>query len=413
MKKGKWKRHLAEIIGIVLLLFFLIIFLYKISGGGKVTITTYLTQLSVEQETVLMEGYLFRSETVLTKEPNQVVRYSVADGEKVSKGTCVARVMPCPAGSDPEEIRERLRELDEKINLLTKAASIVASAYDSPEALEARIDEVYASLLSEKDAGNRMLATEEYQEMLALLYRKSEESGGKTVRSQIESLQVEKDQILFSSLYLSEDVNSPESGYFYQELDGFETLMTSETARAMTYTEFQTIRKSTPRNNADAWGKIVSDYSWYLAVPVSEELADGMEEGKTYVLKFEDNNGKELSLLYERLIAGLAGERVLLLRCDTMPLGFHYERTQTVRFVTQTYSGYRVPKAALVKQDGTDGVFIIDSDRKAHFRRVEILYETDMYWVVAPNGEEKADYLSENDLIVLSEKELKEGQVIG
>ena len=63
-----------------------------------------------------------------------------------------------------------------------------------------------------------------------------------------------------------------------------------------------------------------------------------------------------------------------------------------------------------MKIDGADGVYVFENSTVS-FRRVEILYRGDGYYIVAEQGERGDDYLSLNDRIVTAGKNVYDGRV--
>ena len=72
-----------------------------------------------------------------------------------------------------------------------------------------------------------------------------------------------------------------------------------------------------------------------------------------------------------------------------------------------------IPEQALTWVDGESGVYVFESST-VYFRRAEILFAGDGYYVVSladPDPENEYDYLSGNDLLIVSGKKLYHGKV--
>ena len=80
-------------------------------------ISTIVSGVTTESDTVGGRGYIFRDETVLYSENTGVVDYLVKDGEKVSKSQMIADVYH----SDSKASKNALESLDRQIALLEKS----------------------------------------------------------------------------------------------------------------------------------------------------------------------------------------------------------------------------------------------------------------------------------------------------
>ena len=87
-------------------------------------------------------------------------------------------------------------------------------------------------------------------------------------------------------------------------------------------------------------------------------------------------------------------------------------RKQSAMVVLEQYEGLKVPReAARVDADGNMGVYVI-TGLYTEFKKIDILYETEDYYIVATDPSKTTSVLR-GDTIVVSGKNLSDGKVIG
>ena len=107
-------------------------------------------------------------------------------------------------------------------------------------------------------------------------------------------------------------------------------------------------------------------------------------------------------------------EAVLIFSTSTMPEGFSYARVQSVVIEKSTVTGYRIPTSALRMVDGKEGVYILYGST-VYFRRVEVIFESDGYFIVAERDlsrEDASEYLGHSDTVISRGKDLYDGKII-
>ena len=86
------------------------------------------------------------------------------------------------------------------------------------------------------------------------------------------------------------------------------------------------------------------------------------------------------------------------------------ERKFEFEFIKETYNGLRVPKEAIMNENGENYVYIV-KDGIVRKRKIEILYD-DGDIIVKENNSE-TDGLLLYDLVVVKSKNISEGMVVG
>ena len=92
------------------------------------------------------------------------------------------------------------------------------------------------------------------------------------------------------------------------------------------------------------------------------------------------------------------------------PNDFLFYRCQTVEITVGESEGFYIPETALVTQNGVDGVYVFE-ESTVRFRRAELIWRGDGYAIAKLPGEGSATELHENDILIVSGKDLYEGKV--
>lgn len=157
-------------------------------------------------------------------------------------------------------------------------------------------------------------------------------------------------------------------------------------------------------------------------MPASAELLARYEEGDVIEVEYGDEDGVRIPMTVERLLPPEADgtEGMFVLNTNTAPEGFTFSRLQSVRFITESVSGYRIPDSALVTvNEETDemGVYVL-SGSTVEFRTVRILRRCEGY-CIAESYEDAIErnpgltgrYLQKNDLMITAGTNLYVGKI--
>ncbi len=430
-------------VGMVLLLCGLIGFsVYQVARHMTVGLSTLRTQEIVDESYVSLELYLFRDEAILTATGSGVTQYAVADGERVGVGTVLGTAYSA-VGMTAEEIRAlqaRLNAYGIRISLMRELSGNGTPADARAEA-EA-VDQHYLGLLDAAGHGDLSGVNGFAEEMLSGMGRYDILTGNASNLASIPELEAERASLL-ANLSSVATVTTDRGGYFYYELDGFETAFPYASAMSMTPGEFLAMTERSAGTVAeDTVGKLVYGSTWYAATyialddPAVKVFQQGIASGRTYRMTCHDKAGTEIALTIERLVPDDAGV-LLVFSSQDMPSGFDFSRKLRVETVAHTVSGYRIPAEALVTlhSDKTgekvNGVYIL-AGGVVEFRKVHIQVRREEYgYIIADTYEEvraildgytdeeyaaaTADgwsYLRLNDNIIVGGNELYEGKMI-
>ncbi len=392
---------------------------YHLFNGFQSEVETYTAIKSVERETVLADAYIFRSEKVIYSKDYGGVNYLLSNGEKVGIGYPVANVY---AGAQGNALQQKIIEIDNKISVL-EASSISSNMVGSDTAsLDSQINALYYLIREKLENGDFEYAAHKKDELLTLLNKRQlivETISGYDER--IKELEEEKERLAsaFESAY--DPVYAPFSGWFYSEVDGYESLFSSDNINGITLNTFDTLEASEPEEGlfegeeGYAICKLVTEPTWYIACKVEKDELKSFSSGEKYSVIFPYNEDAELDMTLYRIVTQTDSDQaVMIFSASVMPSGFDFLRKQSVQIADNTYSGYKIPTSSVRIVDGVQGVYILDG-RVVRFKKIVPLLEKDGYFIVMENElieEDNSAYLDLYDNVIIYGKGLYDGKII-
>ncbi len=389
--------------------------LYHAFDGFSSALTTAPALLVTESVTESSEAYIFRDEKVVYSKYSGAVNYLVSDGEKVGVGSELAKVYEDGDGGSQ---RKRVEQIDAKIALL-QASNIEKNIVVSDTAkIDAAISELYFSAMEKIASGDLSYAMLAKDEMLASVNKRKIIVGEvKNYDTQIAAFSAERAAIMAQLGGNFENISTSESGYFFFDVDGYESVFSAKNIDGMLLSDFKEAFSSEKTEQSTMYpvGKTVSGHVWYIAVPLSKSALVGFEVGERYSVSFPYNYDTKITMTLERSVTESGSdEAVLVFSCATLPEGFNYLRCQSVVIEKKGVSGYRIPTSALRMVDGREGVYILYGST-VHFRRVEVILEKDGYFIVAERDitrEDASEFLGVSDTVITRGKDLYDGKII-
>ena len=414
-------------LGFILLMVALIAFaIYQCASHITVGMNTLRTQEITDNAYVSLDLYIFREETVISSDARgALLLYSVSDGEKVGVNDRLGEIYSSPDMSDGQrkETQSLLNAYYAKLQILR--ANGTQTLADLQSTLSA-IDKSYVEMLSAASEGRLDIAGGFSKEMLEQIDRYISLTGGSgSAVADADAINQARMSLLSSSSLYGE-LTTDTSGYFYYGVDGYEDIFDYGSVMTMTADDFLLMTEKAPDTHASIaslCGKLVTSPVWYAAAYVSHEDAKLFEVGREYTMQVSDSAWSEIGMTLERNDQSKDGA-LLVFSSYTLPSDFSFGRKISVRTVSESIHGYRVPSSALVTLTASDGserqgVYVLEGN-VVEFRLIDVIAEYNGYCIVKSIGDisedEKAEaewyYLSLNDKIITSGSGLSEGKII-
>lgn len=375
-------------------------------------VSTIVSGVTTERVTVGGDGYVFRDETLLYSNNSGAVEYFVRDGEKVASGQQIANVY---AEGEGTSAREMVALLDEQIALLEECSSDNVSASELSTLRQSASDTYFTltKLLASGEAGE---LDYQIEKMMTTLSKISVITGSDaSLQNSLATLKAERRRLL-SGEY--EAVFSTRSGYFYSAVDGHERDFSLSALEELDGEGFYALLGTLASTDAEAlngaYGKLAPNSRWMLVLPLSTSDAEGFTLGESYSVNFPENNDTTIPMTLEKFIDSPNHAEVLMvLSTNRLPDNFTLERCMTAQIERSSVSGIYVPRSALARVDGENGVYVLRGS-VVHFRRIDILFQGDDYFLVAERDDKDGDYyyLGSNELIITDGNNLFHGRIL-
>ena len=376
--------------------------MFRFGGSDYATQTVYEQTVN---DTIPVEGIIFRDETVIPVGGNGIISCNYAVGEKVSTKTQLGSVYQNQAAIDEQRELKNVEQTLETLQKIQQNGD--ASEIVKPEVLNSSISEYGERLIAARDTENfsklsdiRTGLTETYAKRDILM------DSGADYTETIENLTNQRDSLKAGLGGTSQAFYSTAAGYFVDHVDGQEEILTEDYMQSLTAGQISDFVKSYPGYQADSTSvKIVKDHNWYYAVTVSEEHVKSLKAGNKATLQFptqkesvpvkvESVDFDEASGLYKVVFLG-----------DTINDFLLSTRVQSAEVLVSSYKGLKVPKEAIRFKDDEMGVYI-KTMNKVYFRKLDKLYETDDFVISKTYYGNNEGYLELYDDVIVKGKDL-------
>ena len=389
--------------------------------------TTLAYSYQVEDE-MNLSGYVVREERVLADEASGLLRLNRAEGERVSAGGTVATVYADQASLDRQTEIDALTTRIEQLQYAKEAALGAEVSLKLDNQIIQTVLEYRGSISAEKFYEAESVGSE----LRALVMKRDyTHSDNGDLNGQIESLQAQLKEAKAQSAGTVRRLTAPQSGLYSAVVDGYEQILTPESAAEMTPSQFFAVQ--TDASVSSHVGKLILGDSWYYAAVLPTEQAEALAEemakngSGAMKLRFTKNIERDLNVSLESVGEDENGKCVVVFRGDTYLPQLTLLRKQSAQLVVDSVEGIRVPKDALrirtteakgddgtVTETKTLGVYCVVG-MEARFKPVEMLYSGDGFALVqatAPADRESLR-LRPRDEVIITALDLYDGKVLG
>lgn len=412
-----YKQSVVNAIVLAVAICLFVYVLYQLLGGFSTKVSTQRTQKVTESEYVYLDGYVFRNESVLKVDGEAVVDRLVADGERLGYGKHFANVYPTDMSADQVDgLQGELDSLSAGIELLGDQIDSGKYVSDLAHINEDLIKYYYS--YSEAVADGNVSSADRYGSDLLdaiVAYRVVTGRDGKAEDISLQ-LKSERDSLIASLTSTPKAMVADKGCHYFYGSDGYEAIFSTDKLEELTPGALAILVSSEPEiYGGTVVGRIVHDPKWYLCIPCDGAELLRFTPGVSYPVSFGDGDGREISMLLERTASDESGAYLLFSSLD-MAQSYRFSRSQSVRILMGSTTGYRVPAQAIHVRRGESGVYVLVGSI-AEFRRVTIIGEGNGYFIVntsemdaAEGGGSDTPYLSVNDLIITSGNDLFDGK---
>lgn len=403
---------LIAFVGAILLALFLFV---QVAGSLLNTAkTTTAVRITVD-DSFTAQGWFFRDEVLADGISSETVKHIVHSGEKVQKDAALAVVY---TDASALEASQKIEVLNDEIALLTSAMQSATNSSDAAK-LDQQITTKILSVSSKAQSGIVTGIDSETAGLRNLCLRRSAGNlDGTALSAQLSALTTERDALNKQLVGRSTTIASPASGFFSEIVDGFEGQLTAKAVDSLTIDEFKALNQQDAKSTkSEQLGKVVRDFRWYFVTAVSIDELNGIKIGANLRLRFPQVDDDIVVTVHD--IRKEKDEKVALLILRGMDITPELVtmRCQSAEIIRASYTGIRVPKAAVKIQinqkndDQQQGVYILP-DSMSRFKPIDVLYEGDDYYVVRQGDTGTNTGLVVGDTIIVNARGLEDMKVI-
>ncbi len=423
------KNKVIKILCIAVLSILFVAYFYQMIKSADINIDSIIeTEHAVNytySENISANGIVVRDEELLSYATDDVLYYTVNDGDTVSANSTVAYVF-----SDEESALnyKRIEEINDEIAVLEELNNLGQNSSTDFSAIDKEIKHNLDKLISCVNSNSlRELSSCSDDLVFSINQRQIITGEVEDFNSQISALQSERTSIDASGV-VNEVVTNTKAGYFVSTTDGYEKTYNYDNIKSMTVSQFDTKKKPVVLGD-DVIGKIVIGPNWFVACKITADDAISLSHANSTIrLSFPNSSCHDIPA---RCVAvnqvNKQSDAIAVFACNYMNSAISHLRNESVLISINNYSGLRISKDAIhddfvvIEDSPTDekkkvqGVYVLTGNELV-FKEISIIYSANDFVIIddTPDNEKliSGETVSLNDSIVVRGEDLYAGKVI-
>lgn len=417
-REKREKRRRKRAIKITMLVIAGIVFLYFAAAVFVALWSNISTALAVGgslQESVRVNGYVFKNQSVINAEWDGHFECLVSEGERVKQGQTIGyiyRVAPS------REKIDRIKKLHKMI-LISEAFDKGVYMSGAEGAAEKKVSEMVRDLSDVRQNYNLKEALDKKEAIDIFISKKktsSTDEQSDEIYSDTEKLLIELDS-LEKEAGESLRVVAQTGGVYSSKIDGLEDSLAYDKANGLTPSQLSALdEKETMHTGEVLTGqplcKIVDNYNWYYAVNVRDSIAEDFKIGQSVQMSFYDLANGLVKGTVKSISESENGKRTIVISSNRYVDGIYSTSHASADIVTVNVDGIKLPVGCLRVKDGVTGLYVIRLDRVT-FVPVNVIYKNDE-WVILSAAEPELGgaKLKIYDEVIIEGRNLEDGKVI-
>ena len=387
MKRSDLYIRIMTAVLLVAVLSYIGVYIYN--AVSSTLATTTAIHYTVEQ-TISTQGYIVRTETVLT-DVGIVVLPIVGEGEKVASGQAIAIEYlsgeALETASEIRSLRMMIAQIETSVGVEAAEAARLESVMGLSRAIQrgdlSRLDELLLDVETN-------IFVESYAQTADL----------PSMKARLELLEARDSGV--------RTIYAPVSGTFSQTVDGFEAIAPNALFD-ISPSSLEELFDTQP--SVSGAGKLVTEFKWYYAAIMSVNEASRLSEDSQIPVQFSGAFYATMDMLVERIGRRDGDECVVLFSSTRNIHDIAPHRQLRADVVFDTVSGIRVPKEAIHLDDGVTFIYL-QTGVRAEKVNVDILHEYGDSYLVR-DGAESGTPLRVGSTIIVKGNNLFDGKVVG
>ena len=396
-----------KLISFAIIASIIVFFAYQYYVSVYAAIKTESAEQFKYTEGVETVGTFIRSEMTVTSNHIGTVHFVVSGGEKVAKDGTIALIYQNDSAS---AAASRIKEIDEQLSVIAEIEGYNDSTAVDVDTINDRITKHINKFVYTTFDGRFSDVGSSASDLLTMMTRKQVATGEQSDFSSLKlSLSEERERLTNSMGTAQGSIVSAKSGYFVSDADGYENVLNSAELDKYTPEFLNSLKAENVESNVI--GKIVYDYEWYIAAPVT--ISDSMfyKVGQAVTVKTDTTASPRISATIEKINLSQKGnDATLILKVSEMNSELATMRSGNITIIKDEYEGIKVKSSAIRVVDSVTGVYVV-SGMEAKFVAIDIVYSTEEYTICSLNTSDSSK-LRLYDKIIVKGKNLYDGKII-
>ena len=355
------------------------------------------------------DACFIRNERLIDKTTDGVYSYSVLNGEKVSNGGVIASIY---SDSSSAEDQIKIKKLKEQRDELVSLQNTGTSYFADIDLVNAKIDADILKLIDFIHNSKDLDSLSQYSKDLLYQLNKKQISTGYITN--FNDLITKLDNEISSlEAVLNPPVStvfSPVSGYFVNQVDGYESKLNYEDLSSLSVSDFDKISNFEPAATDKYVGKVIIGDKWNTVCVVDSSKASLIKVGQEVVINIPQISVSDIKADVIAINPDSSGEKSLIvIECDEISDDIVNLRFESISIHANHYSGLRISTDAIRIVEGITGVYIIN-ENEAKFKKIDIIFSSVDF--VICKIEDKNNALILYDEVITEGSNLYDGKVI-
>lgn len=362
-------------------------------------------------EMVSVDCVAVRNETPVPLNTSNYVFYTVQNGTRVSNGGTIAQLY---SSREDALIKEQIEQIDAEIASLKEIQTLGADGMPGLDILNTQISNAMQETVNNSNAASIDGYRDLRVRLTGFLNKKQTVTKKQAdYADRIAQLQQQRDALAAGYKAALSSVTAPVAGYFVNTVDGLEGVLKVDNVATMTTDNIKTAMSAEKKDNSTAYaGKIVSDYSWYIACVVPNTYATSLAVDKTLKVRLPFVTDEEIAVKVVGCNRDENGDLAVIFSCVTMSEALSSIRREKLEILLVEHTGLRVPKRAITTNSEQEvGVYVRSGDI-VRFRKIEQQYSDAAEYVICTEETDKSGYLRLYDDVIVEGSNLYDGKLI-
>ena len=334
----------SKFLSVTAIIVFAVFLIYQLYASFYNPISTEIVRQYTTVDGINIDGVIIRQEEFVKSSITGAMHFEIDDGERVAAGGVIASVY---AGESQSIAATEMDLVATEIANIEEIQKYNDSAAVDLGLINSKIYDNLNSIIAASNTGKFTDLTSYQENMLTLINRKQIATGQAVDFSvQITALKERYNTLKTQKGNAVGTISAQKAGYFFSSTDGYETVLTPENLDSITPETLDNLAPSAV-NDTTVVGKLVSDYTWYIAASVSISESLQFKEGDKLTVKTELKSNPEISVTVHKVNVSANDDRaVVILSCQETSGELSSMRVGAMTIVKKTYTGLKVSNKA-------------------------------------------------------------------